>query len=73
MTITLIMEHWKTTTTYENLAKVVMRNKYKKDNRSNPPEKPVRNSIVEKPKRYSVINPVRDALKRNSIYKAGDG
>ena len=46
-------------------SQVVMRNKYKKDNRSKPPEKPVRHSIIEKPNRYSIIV---EKPKRNSVY-----
>jgi len=53
-------------------AQVVMRNKYKKDNRTKPPEKPARLSIVERPKRFSVIEQpnrysVVEKPKRNSI------
>lgn len=41
-----------------------MRNKYKKDNRMKPPEKPVRHSIIEKPNRYSIL----DKPSRHSVY-----
>ena len=54
-------------------SQVIMRNKFKKDNRVAPPEKPVRHSIVEKPNRYSIVEKpnrysVVEKAKRNSVY-----
>ena len=46
-------------------SQVVMRNRFKKDNRAKPPDKPVRHSIIEKPNRYSTII---EKPKRNSVY-----
>ena len=52
-------------------SQVVMRNKYKKDNRTaKPPDKPIRHSIVEKSNRYSLFQSAdaKAHQQRHSVY-----